>query len=449
MAILALSMAALVLMSVGAYLAFERQLRSSFDSTLRARAASYATLVDLGASPPSLRIAADPGAERANGQAVIRLFNADGTLLADGGTTVGSSAAEGRLVRAAITGHREALATVQYTEGERFRSIATPLFSSGQLSAVLVTGVETAAIDDPLAILRAVLVIAVPATSLGLALGAFLIARRSLQPVAAITAAAKRIAAGELEERISGIRTHDEVGELAATFNGMLDRLADTVERERRFTADAAHELRTPLSAMETGIEVTLSRPRDAETYRAALESVGGQAGRLVRLTRQLLLLSRLDAGQAGLVLYPVDLGGLISAMTETFREQHREASVDLHLPPSEVNIRGDLDTLARAFGNVLDNAVLHCGRRVHLDVAVSRTGAEARVRIGDNGPGMSRELVQTAFQRFSRGDSARTVSGSGLGLAIVEAIVRAHGGAVALASNNEGTTFEFTFPAV
>jgi signal transduction histidine kinase len=341
------------------------------------------------------------------------------------------------------------IASSSYAEGERFRVLLIPIMNDSRtgVAAVLLTGLEESQVSEPLDALRIILLIAVPLASLALAGGSFLIVRRGLWPVVAITATAERIAAGDLRERIDGVEPHDEVGELARTFNHMIERLAETVERERRFTADAAHELRTPLAAMEASVDVTLSRERGAPEYQRALESVRGQTRRLEQLTRELLLLARLDAEVLQEDFEPADLGALLSAVTSSFAEAHPAARVSFTPPDQPVVVRGNSELLARAFGNILDNAVIHGPATGAIEVRLWRTGLETHVTIADDGPGISAELAGRAFHRFRRGDAARTKSGSGLGLAIVDSIVRVHGGRVSIVPATRGTTVEFVFP--
>ena len=434
-------------MAAGVYFAFGNGLRANLDDTVRTRAASDFTLVDLSTGALTLRVSQDPGNQRANGDSLLRLYGAGGELVADGAPAAGVSRDEAALARRVARDGTESLATLGYDGGERFRVVVSPVFNEGVVRAVLVTGLETSHVEDALAILRAILFIAVPATSLALAFGAFFVARRALWPVAAITASANRIASGDLRERISGIDSRDEVGELAATFNHMIERVAETVERERRFTADAAHELRTPLSALETSIDVTLAQPRAVEGYQEALLAMRGQTTRLTSLTRQLLMLSRVDAESVAATFEEFDLAAFLGAVAASFSDSHPRVTLETSGLEDTVSYRGNFELLTRAFGNVLENAVVHGSPDVRVGLALTREAGQARVVIHDNGPGIPEEIRGSAFQRFRRGDAARSRSGSGLGLAIVESIVRAHAGHVRILTAGTGTTIEFRLP--
>lgn len=446
LAILALASAALVAMAVGVYLTFASELRRNFDDTMRTRAASALTLVDASSGILTLRQPLDPGGERANGVAFLRLYTPDGQLAGDAAPAAEPPTGERSLAQRAAASGTDGFATLAESGGERFRVLASPVISAGVVEGVLITGLEIDQVEDPLAILRVVLLIAVPATSFVLAIGAFFIARRALRPVAAITASANRIASGDLRERIAGIRSRDEVGELAGTFNHMIDRVAETVERERRFTADAAHELRTPLAALGTSIDVTLARPRTEAEYAEALVAIRSQAGRLTALMRQLLLLSRVDSATLASGFDEVDLAGFLRAVAESFAAVHPGVLLEHSGLSAPLPVRGDIELLTRAFANVLENAVTHGSPEARISIALTRVASAARVIINDDGPGIPQEIRETVFQRFRRGDAARTRGGSGLGLAIVESIVRAHGGGVRLLAG-AGTTIEITLP--
>ncbi len=446
--ILSLSSAALVAMALGVYLAFESSLRSNFDDTLRTRAASNLTLVDESSGSVALRLSLDPGNERAEGESLIRLYGPGGELRVDGAPAAGASSDEPILVRRVARSSAESLATVEYGGGEQFRVLASPIFHAGVLDGVLVTGLETAQVEEPLAILRVILAVAVAITSVVLAIGAFLIARRALRPVAAISASASRIANGDFRERISGIHSQDEVGELATTFNNMIDRVAETVERERRFTADAAHELRTPLAALETSIDVTLAQPRTTSEYEETLVAMRGQTVRLTALTRQLMTLSRLDNAGVGATFEELDLASLLGVLIGAFQESHPGVTWTVAGLAVPAPFRGDLHLLARLFGNVFENAVVHGSPDVHISVAIAcGPGGTACVTVHDDGPGIPEAFHEFAFQRFRRGDESRGRGGSGLGLAIVESVARAHGGRARLLYGGVGTTIEVILP--
>ena len=446
-AILAASMVALVLMAFTIYVAFDTYLHDSFDDTVATQANANVALLTIAGDTVTLGLPVNGPQDPTNGESILRLYSAGGALLTDGSANVPAVAAEARLVRGATSSGRQARATIDYG-GSSFRVLAVPVFNSGREQAVLVTAMQLDPVTEPLAFLRLVLLFAVPTTSIVLAIAGLLIARRALRPVHTITETARNIAEGDLSKRIEGIRSRDEVGELAKTFNTMIARLEETLEREHRFTADASHELRTPLTAIETNIDVSLQRERTPDEYRGSLLAVRTQTRRLRGLVQQLLSLSRFDAA-AALDFEPVDVGELLGAVVESLLEQHPGASISLATLPLEARclVRADLETLSRAFVNVIDNALVHGGERVHVDVTLSAERSRAIVLIHDDGPGMPPELAASAFQRFRRGDASRTRGGTGLGLAIVESVTNLHGGSVAFVPAASGTTVRFDLP--
>ena len=447
LAILAASALALVLMAAGIYASFDKYLRDNFDDTVATRADANLALLTITTASVSLRLPVSGPQNPTNGEAILRLYGAGGAVLTDGSPNVPAVPAETQLVQATTNSGHQARATIDYG-GSAFRVLALPVLNGGRVQAVLVTAMQLDPVTEPLAFLRTVLFLAVPTTSIVLAIAGFLIARRALRPVHNITATARTIAGGDLSERIEGIHSKDEVGELATTFNTMIARLEETLDRERRFTADASHELRTPLTAIETNIDVSLSRERSPEEYRGSLLAVRTQTRRLGRLVQQLLALSRFDA-RAALDFEPVDVGEVLAAVVESFLEQHPDAAIALTTSPPDARIlvRADLETLFRAFVNVIENALVHAGEAVPIEVTLSGETGRAVVLIHDDGPGIPPEFAATAFQRFRRGDASRTRGGTGLGLAIVESIVKLHGGSVAFVPAASGTTVRFEFP--
>jgi signal transduction histidine kinase len=222
------------------------------------------------------------------------------------------------------------------------------------------------------------------------------------------------------------------------------------VERERRFTADASHELRTPLAAIETAIDVTLTQNRSRGEYQRVLQAMLTQTQRLRRLSQQLLVLSRMDAQAVRTSFVLFDLGEAVGAVVDAFRDTYPAAQVSLTIANDGIQVYGDIELLARALTNILENAVKHVGQDVAVTITVATTpGRSARVTVADNGPGIDRDLADAVFQRFRRGSASRSGDGTGLGLAIVEAVLNVHGGSARLLSRppGEGAAFELTLP--
>lgn len=448
--IFALSSGLLIVMSAMVYVAFERQLRVSLDDTLRLQTAGNIELVDTTRVPPAMVVGVDPGHERAAGEAVLRLYNRDGEMIEDGSPASAAATAEHEVVATALAANRDVYRTVELNDHEDYRILASPVRRDDVVTGVLVTGIEWSRVNQPLETLRLILLIAVTISAAALAFGAYLVARRALHPVAMITAIARRITQGDLHQRIEATSSRDEVGELTNTLNSMIGRLAETVDRERRFTADVSHELRTPLASIEAGIDVTLSQERDPAEYRRVLSVVREQAQALHALSRQLLLLSRRDARDLQNAFISVDLAELVEMVVDSFRDAHPGATVQVSGASESLSVRGDVELLARALINILENAVAHVGPSIRITVSVQRGSAvSALVIIADDGPGVGEQLAESIFQRFRRGNASRGGGGTGLGLAIVEAIMHAHDGTAQLLPprDGEGARFGLTLP--
>lgn len=279
------------------------------------------------------------------------------------------------------------------------------------------------------------------------------LANRAMRPVAQIARTARSIGDGDLSRRIN-LNTHDELGELSEVFDVMLDRLEAAFERQKRFVADAGHELRTPLSVISLESERALASERRADDYRQSLSVVKTECSYMAKLVEDLLLLAEADLGSAGRPSEVVDLGATALEALERFGPLARLRGVSLSaadLP--EVKVYGDSSALARALGNLIENAVKYCGPGGHVHVLLKATANEAIIRVHDDGPGIPPEKLGRVFDRFYRVDESRTEengrpAGSGLGLAIVKTIIESHGGRVSASSDfGHGSEFFITLP--
>jgi heavy metal sensor kinase len=333
-------------------------------------------------------------------------------------------------------------------EGGPARTLYAPVYDGDAVAGWLeVTGFEWT-LHQELHRLAQTLALGI-GLSLLLAVGAGLwLARRALRPVAALTEAANSIRPSDLGARLPtdfGVR--DELSELAETFNAMLGRLEASVQRERRFTANAAHELLTPLATLRSEAEVALRRERAPDAYRQALEGVLTDADRMAASVRGLLQLAQSERLPEGAVAR-VDLSALAEAHAARFRARAAEAGVVLAVEPGEeVWVSGEARRLGEAVDNLLDNALKYTpsGGRVALSVGAEGEGAVLRVE--DSGVGFPPEAADRLFDRFFRGDAPEVQArpGSGLGLAIVRSIAEAHGGTVEAASEGPGQGAAFT----
>ncbi len=306
--------------------------------------------------------------------------------------------------------------------------------------------------------------LALGSTGLAATGGRFLV-RRQLRPLRQVAATAHEVAALPLSSGEVGLtmRVPDEltdpateVGQVGAALNkllghveGALDARHESEQQVRQFVADASHELRTPLATIQGYAELTRRTGADPEQLKQAMGKVESEAGRMSTLVDDLLLLARLDSGRP-LEEAPVDLSRLLLEAVDDARVVDPDRRWQLHIPDEAVTMTGDEQRLHQAITNLLTNASRHTDPGTVVTVTLTE-GDPLTVAVHDNGSGIPKELQSTIFERFTRGDSARTreSGGAGLGMSLVQAIVHAHGGTTAVASEPGDTTFTLTLPAI
>ena len=284
---------------------------------------------------------------------------------------------------------------------------------------------------------------------LGLA-GGWWISTRALRPIGDISAAAARISTGDLTERIRTRDTDSELGQLASVLNATFARLDEAFTRQARFTADAAHELRTPVTVMLTHTQNGLDSPCDNEEHREAFEASQRAGQRMRHLIQSLLALARLDSGEAAALRAPCDLDRLARDTTELLRPLAEEQGVTLEVELMPTRCEGNEEQLGQVVTNLVSNAIFYNRPGGSVRVKVSTEADTAVLSVCDTGQGVSREDLPHIFERFYRADKARaSVAGrTGLGLAITKAIVEAHGGSIEVATElGQGSSFTVKLP--
>lgn len=253
------------------------------------------------------------------------------------------------------------------------------------------------------------------------------VAGLALRPVERMRRDAEALTAGD--GRLVIPATHDELTRLGVTLNSMIDRVRAASARERRFVDDAAHELRTPLSALRTEVDVALRRTRTAEELTRTLRSVLEETERLGRLAEDLLTLARADHGGAAVRAERVDIETIAAASATAHRQEAESAGVSIAVAGA-ASAEVDPDRIRQAMDNLLANALRHSPRGGTVDLEIHADGGEVCFQVTDDGPGFGTFLPE-AFDAFARADPGRTRAhgGTGLGLAIVRAIARSHGG--------------------
>jgi heavy metal sensor kinase len=281
--------------------------------------------------------------------------------------------------------------------------------------------------------------------------GGWLLARRALKPVDRITAAAQSISGEHLKERLQETGMDDELDRLAKTLNDMLARLEGAFVQVRQFSADASHELQTPLTILKGELEVALRSSRSPEEYRQVLTSGLEEIDRIIRLVEGLLLLSRADAGVLRMDHQTVPLEDLLKEVYDHIKVLADKQSIELSLGPlSPVTVQGDYEHLRRLIMNLVDNAIKYTPSKGRVDLSCVAEDDWARITVSDTGVGLSPEDQERVFQRFYRVEPARSKEGegTGLGLCIARSIAEAHGGRIEVVSlPGQGATFTVFLP--
>ena len=303
---------------------------------------------------------------------------------------------------------------------------------------------------------REAMYIGVPLALVFAMAGGLLLAAASLRPVEAMRVKAEQIGASTLHERLPVAKTADELSRLSQTFNGLLDRVEDAFEQRRRFTADASHELRTPVSIVIGESELALASERSPAEYRTALAVIHGEARRLALIVGDLFLLARSDAAEQPLVPTALYLEELVGDCIDAMGTVANAKQIRLRFSPeSEVSYTGDETMLRRVVMNLLDNAIKYTPAEGTVTAhAEPQAGGGAVIRVSDSGVGVAPEHQSRIFERFYRVQQAmpRTglpdATGAGLGLPIAVWIAKAHGGSLVLAHSDErGSVFELRLP--
>lgn len=278
------------------------------------------------------------------------------------------------------------------------------------------------------------------------------ISSRSLRPVDEMTKAARSIGSNNLSERLPVPRTRDEISRLAEAWNEMLGRLEESFSRIQRFTADAAHELRTPLAALRTTAELALKHDRNPHEYQEALTQVGTITDRMNQLAEGLLSIARSDdthkRQSAELIDVPTIVAEVAAEMHLLFED--KDIVLTMEVPEAKISIKGDPDGIRRILAVLLDNALKYSSHGDSVKVSVHQGIEDVSVEVADTGCGIPGEALPRIFDRFYRVDSSRDrkTGGYGLGLAIAQQIARAHQGLIVATSVvGEGSIFRFTLP--
>jgi heavy metal sensor kinase len=331
-----------------------------------------------------------------------------------------------------------------------YRIISTPVLTGGRLTYIIQVGTHLHFLRKNLANFKSNILAALPIILALGSVGGWMLARKSLAPIGYIAAKAQSITSRNLSERLNPRGAGDEMDDLIATINAMIARLEDSFKRMAEFTADASHELKTPLCAMRGEAEVLLSKERASEEYQEALVLFVEQFDHLNRMINDLILLSKFDSSQAVLTVAPLRLDLLLGETCNLFQVLAEQKGLTLELDQGQdVTVTGDKTRLQQLFINLIDNAIKYTSQG-SVRVIVGKNEGTAVVQVRDTGIGIPIEEQDKIFKRFYRVDKSRSreTGGVGLGLSIADWIVNAHHGRIEVESEpNRGSTFTVSLP--
>jgi signal transduction histidine kinase len=427
----------LLIAGVAAFLLFQRQQWSRLDGALIEEADTAAETIAQEGAGSAAQTVLTLSLERDLGPA-RRVWIAEGNrVIADAGS------------RSADLPEMPQPPARGILDGRRrvFRYAVTPFTLDGRRFN-LADGVDATAVRESIARLRATLLLVLPILlAVSVSIGYWL-AGRALAPVNRLAAGLAEIEPRDLSRRLPAAPIEDEIARLTRAINALLERVERSSNAERRFAADAAHELRTPLAVLRSGIEVALGRDRAAAEYAEALRAALREAVALCAMADELLTLTRLDQ-EATLERKPVDLRALTAEVVEAIEPlaQSKHLALSTDLDGSGFTVDGNPNHLRRVLINLLDNALKFTPENGEVAIALENGGGWATLRIADSGPGIAEADLPFVFDRFFRGWS-RAASGIGLGLSLCREIVRLHGGDIAAANRSGGgAQFVVTLP--
>lgn len=426
---------ALVVTAFALVLYQREELKARLDEAVLLRAIDIGALIEAGQLPATLTSSSDE-------ESFIQIVNEGGVVVAasenirgqDPVSSSGLAPGQQRVTQ---------LAEGPIEDDHEFRLAARSVFSPEGVVTVFVGG-SLEPVTESTGVLTAALAVGFPVLTLVVAVSSWFLTGRALAPVETIRREVAEISGSSIERRVSVPPSRDEVARLADTMNGMLDRLEEAQVRQRRFVSDASHELRSPLAAIRSTLEVSANYASPAE-YRDAIGTSLEDVARLQRLIDDLLADAELEGGVPR-PFEPVDLDDIVLEETASMGSASGP-SIDTG-GVSGAQVSGHKDQLRRAIRNLLENAQRHAESWVTVELREEPD--VAKLAVSDDGPGVPADQIEAIFERFARADDARhrQTGGTGLGLAITRAIAISHGGRVYVDSTyDEGARFVLELP--
>lgn len=349
----------------------------------------------------------------------------------------------------------QAYSVVENEQGDNMLSVAVPIKNSGSTTGVIYLIATIDSIDQTISYITvnlltisALISVLVGMLSLGMS---FIVT----SPLDEFIAVAKEISKGNFDKKVK-VKGHNEFAQMAQTLNFMTSELADLEEKRRKFVSDVSHELKTPLATIKLICDSIVATPDpDAEMLKDFLNDLSNEVDRLTRIVERLLVLTKLDAGQATPKLVAVDMAAMIHAIVRNLTPKANEKDIVLYsdfTPEIQEELMIDYDRIWEAIYNIIDNAIKYSPESGFVKVSLAKEGKSAVIRVEDNGPGIPDGEKERIFERFYRLDDsrARDTGGTGLGLAIAKEAVVMHGGTIEVFSEGGmGSIFSITLPIV
>lgn len=465
----------ILIFGVTLYTSLQTMLISSFDTTLQMRAQQVAegvsinhgdvSVSDIVSELPELNATAallDP-ADVNNGTArngntngsssnrtiIVRVFDTQGKMLfcyPSSCNIVLSSAS----IFEPLQG-KPWQGTITNTTGQQIRLYSTMLVSDKTIFGVVQVGQPLASVNERMQDIIFLLLLSTPLVLLFSAYGSYWLAGRAFGPIHRLTSIVHEIGAKDLHQRVPIPYAKDEVRELALIFNQMIGRLEHAFNQQRRFVADASHELRTPVSVIRSMTDVALSHSSTSEEYVMVLKEINAESERIGKLINDLLALARADEGLVQLDHDTVQLDLLVSDVVDSMEALATERKITLTVGElHSATILGDAARLIQVIMSLVDNALTYTNAGGSVTLSVKTTKNQALLIVRDTGIGIASKDQPHIFERFYRTDPARSraAGGSGLGLSIVDWVVRAHDGSISVESRpGQGSTFTVVLP--
>jgi signal transduction histidine kinase len=427
---------AMVLVLAGAGLFVYLRLKADLDDNIRAGLETRAQAVASAGS-------AEAGAPEEGEEGFAQLLSRDGQILSSSGGARGAALSSAELERASgdVIMFDRPVPGVEATA----RVLALPADRPSG-AAVVAVGQTLEDRDETLSGLAASFAVGGPIAVLLASIAGYLLAATGLRPVEAMRRRAREVSLTRAGERLPLPAARDEIRRLGETLNEMLGRLQRSFERERRFVADAGHELRTPVAVVKTELEGAMRTGDYGPDVREALVAAIEECDRLAQLAEDLLVVARSAEGELPVRPEVLEVRPLLDDVRQRFADRAAQRNRSIRVEAEDaLRLTGDPLRVRQAVGNLVDNALRHGDGEIVLRSRRASTGVE--LEVSDRGPGFEPAIADRAFERFARGDRARTRGGTGLGMAIVRAVAEAHGGRAEIVAAGDGATVRIWLP--